>query len=155
VKKMLEAFDLLRSIGISLWQVKLKPKSRIPTNFQPLYVKRDECLSILSSLSDTVSIPEFKKRGNRRIQVGNFCLSNACLILCTASSSIKLNTAEVSPIKFLVIDEAAQLKECESTIPLQLPGLRHCILIGDERQLPALVKSKVLDHCILIVEFYH
>jgi senataxin len=55
VKKMLQAFDLLRSIGISLWQVKLKPKSRIPTNFQPLYVKRDECLSILSLLSKTFS----------------------------------------------------------------------------------------------------
>ncbi|CAK8565677.1 unnamed protein product [Lathyrus sativus] len=48
----------------------------------------------------------------------------------------------MTPVKFLVIDDAAQLKECESTIPLQLPGLSHCILIGDERQLPALVKSK-------------
>lgn len=83
-----------------------------------------------------------------RVEVGNFCLSNACLIFCTASSSVKLYTAEVSPIQFLVIDEAAQLKECESTIPLQLSGLRNCILIGDERQLPALVKSKVVDHCI-------
>jgi superfamily I DNA and/or RNA helicase len=47
------------------------------------------------------------------------------------------------PLEFLVIDEAAQLKECESAIPLQLPGLRHAILIGDERQLPAMVKSEV------------
>ena len=46
-------------------------------------------------------------------------------------------------LELLVIDEAAQLKECESTIPLQLPGLRHAILIGDERQLPAMVQSKV------------
>jgi senataxin len=51
-------------------------------------------------------------------------------------------------VKVLVIDEAAQLKECESAIPLQLSGLCHCILIGDERQLPALVKSKVLTHLI-------
>ncbi|CAJ2652924.1 unnamed protein product [Trifolium pratense] len=147
VKKMLQAFDLLRSIGISLWQVKLKPKSRIPTYFQPLYVKRDECISILSSLSGTVLIPVFDERDNMRVKVGNFCLSNACLILCTASSSVKLNTVEASPIQFLVIDEAAQLKECESAIPLQLSGLRHCILIGDERQLPALVKSKIADRC--------
>ncbi|KAJ6738456.1 DNA2/NAM7 HELICASE FAMILY [Salix koriyanagi] len=40
-------------------------------------------------------------------------------------------------------DEAAQLKECESTIPLQLSGLHHAILIGDERQLPATVNSKI------------
>lgn len=42
-----------------------------------------------------------------------------------------------------MIDEAAQLKECESTIPLQIPGLRHAVLIGDEQQLPALVKSEI------------
>ncbi|CAI8596972.1 unnamed protein product [Vicia faba] len=53
----------------------------------------------------------------------------------------------MTQVKFLVIDEAAQLKECESTIPLQLPGLQHCILIGDEKQLPALVKSKIADSC--------
>ncbi|KAH0760508.1 hypothetical protein KY290_016581 [Solanum tuberosum] len=45
----------------------------------------------------------------------------------------------------MVIDEAAQLKECESTIPLQLPGLRHAILIGDEKQLPAMVQSKICE----------
>jgi superfamily I DNA and/or RNA helicase len=42
-----------------------------------------------------------------------------------------------------LIDEAAQLKECESLIPLQLRGLKHAVLIGDECQLPATVKSKV------------
>lgn len=47
------------------------------------------------------------------------------------------------PLEYLLIDEAAQLKECESAIPLQLSVLRHAIFFGDERQLPALVKSKV------------
>ncbi len=51
-------------------------------------------------------------------------------------------------VEFLVIDEAAQLKECESAIPLQLYGLKRCILIGDERQLPAMVKSKVLRELV-------
>ncbi|KAF7075281.1 hypothetical protein CFC21_080064, partial [Triticum aestivum] len=45
------------------------------------------------------------------------------------------------PFELLVIDEAAQLKECESLIPLQL-GIHRAVLIGDECQLPALVKSK-------------
>uniref|UniRef100_A0A2N9HYT0 DNA2/NAM7 helicase-like C-terminal domain-containing protein n=1 Tax=Fagus sylvatica TaxID=28930 RepID=A0A2N9HYT0_FAGSY len=45
----------------------------------------------------------------------------------------------------LVIDEGSQIKECESIIPLQLPGLRHAVLIGDERQLPAMVKSKISE----------
>jgi len=47
------------------------------------------------------------------------------------------------PLELLIIDEAAQLKECEALIPLQLPGIRHAVLIGDEYQLPALVKSNV------------
>ncbi|CAJ2652925.1 unnamed protein product [Trifolium pratense] len=143
LKEMLQALDLLRCLGISLSQAKFK----IPANFQLLYAKRDECLSILSSLSETIYLPNFYNTDNMRVDVEYFCLSTACLILCTASSSIKLNKAWMKPIKFLVIDEAAQLKECESTIPLQLSGLCHCILIGDERQLPALVKSKIADQC--------
>ncbi|BAD87708.1 tRNA-splicing endonuclease positive effector-like [Oryza sativa Japonica Group] len=39
---------------------------------------------------------------------------------------------QASPFDLLVVDEAAQLKECESLIPLQLPGVRHAVLIGDE-----------------------
>nr|GEV10049.1 UvrD-like helicase, ATP-binding domain, P-loop containing nucleoside triphosphate hydrolase [Tanacetum cinerariifolium] len=31
----------------------------------------------------------------------------------------------------------------ESTIPLQLLGMKHAILVGDERQLPAMINSKV------------
>ncbi|KAK3421347.1 hypothetical protein EUGRSUZ_G01998 [Eucalyptus grandis] len=36
-----------------------------------------------------------------------------------------------------------QLKECESVIPLRLPGVKHLILVGDECQLPAMVESKL------------
>ncbi|KAG9137030.1 hypothetical protein Leryth_013858 [Lithospermum erythrorhizon] len=46
----------------------------------------------------------------------------------------------------VIIDEAAQLKECESCIPLQLHGFRHAVLIGDEKQLPAMVQSNMSGH---------
>jgi senataxin len=49
----------------------------------------------------------------------------------------------MKPVNLLVIDEAAQLKECESVIPLQLPGISHAILVGDECQLHAMVRSNV------------
>ncbi|KAF0933823.1 hypothetical protein E2562_019280 [Oryza meyeriana var. granulata] len=52
---------------------------------------------------------------------------------------------KASPFDLVVVDEAAQLEECESLIPLQLPGVRHAVLIGDECQLPALVKSRVCE----------
>ncbi|GJV46401.1 UvrD-like helicase, ATP-binding domain, P-loop containing nucleoside triphosphate hydrolase, partial [Tanacetum coccineum] len=54
-----------------------------------------------------------------------------------------LNAVSMEPLNIVVIDEAAQLKEAESTIPPQLPGIKHAILIGDERQLPAVVNSNV------------
>ncbi|XP_059643476.1 uncharacterized protein LOC132285325 [Cornus florida] len=101
-----------------------------------LYQK--ECLRILKHLSESVEVPNFSG-------IRSFCLQNACLIFCTASSSANLHTEGLTPVELLVIDEAAQLKECESAIPLQLPSLRHAILIGDERQLPAMVQSKICE----------
>lgn len=144
---------MLRSIGVSLHQAKFKKtlddceRENIPACFEPSNFEIDEFLRLLSLLSNSILLPELNGRGH----IEKFCLSNACLILCTVSSSIKLYTEGMAQVKFLVIDEAAQLKECESMIPLQLPGLQHCILIGDEKQLPALVKSKVLN---LIITFY-
>ncbi|KAL5102077.1 hypothetical protein RYX36_006404 [Vicia faba] len=144
VNKMLQALDLLKSLEISLRRAKFKQtvnhweEESIPACFGPSSLERNESIRLLSLLSNSVKLPQFKVKD----QAEKFCLSNASLILCTVSSSIKFYTEEMRPVQFLVIDEAAQLKECESTIPLQLPGLSHCILIGDERQLPALVKSK-------------
>ena len=73
-------------------------------------------------------------------EIKNFCLDSAALVFCTVSGSAKLRGQRMD---LLLIDEAAQLKECESLIPLQLHGLKHAVLIGDECQLPATVKSKV------------
>ncbi|CDY16691.1 BnaA09g20690D [Brassica napus] len=56
-----------------------------------------------------------------------------------------LEKAETGSIELLVVDEAAQLKECESVAALQLQGLRHVVLIGDELQLPAMVQSEVCE----------
>ncbi|KAM0829256.1 hypothetical protein ACQ4PT_066990 [Festuca glaucescens] len=78
--------------------------------------------------------------------IEEFLLQKSKGILCTASSSSRLHYVQkAQPFDLLVIDEAAQLKECESLIPLQIPGIRLAVLIGDEYQLPALVKSKVCD----------
>ncbi|XP_059295628.1 uncharacterized protein LOC132048965 [Lycium ferocissimum] len=99
---------------------------------------KTESIKVLKSLSERISLPNITDfRG--------FCLKGACLIFCTASSSSKLYTEGMTPLEMLVIDEAAQLKECETTIPLQLPGLRNAILIGDEKQLPAMVHSKICE----------
>ena len=106
--------------------------------------EKEELLHTLCFLSETIKLPKLTSKYG----ISQFCLKNACLLFCTASSSSKLYTEGMKQVQFLVIDEAAQLKECESAIPLQLYGLKRCILIGDERQLPAMVKSKVLRELV-------
>ncbi|XP_060669325.1 uncharacterized protein LOC107410487 isoform X2 [Ziziphus jujuba] len=100
---------------------------------------RINCLALFLSLPQSFNIPFFEKKW----EVKRFCLENTILVFCTVSSSSKLYAT--APFELLVIDEASQLKECESAIPLQLPGIRHAILIGDERQLPAMVESKISE----------
>jgi signal recognition particle GTPase len=151
VKKMRKALDLLKSFGTLLHTVSAVDKGLEQVlskklgrsrhgHLEKLSIVRKECVCILRSLPK--KFPRLPKSSNR-FAIKKFCLEKACLIFCTVSNSAKLHTEKMTPLEMLVIDEAAQLKECESTIPLQLPGLRHAILIGDERQLPAMVKSKV------------
>lgn len=106
-----------------------------------LHACRMSSLEILKHLQSILHFPEFKEK----FEVKQFCLANAYLIFSTASSSINLHTNGTKPLEVLVIDEAAQLKECEALIPLQLGGVRHVILVGDERQLPAMVQSKISE----------
>uniref|UniRef100_A0A5B6ZB49 Helicase MAGATAMA 3 n=1 Tax=Davidia involucrata TaxID=16924 RepID=A0A5B6ZB49_DAVIN len=130
VKKMIRVVGLLESVGTLLHK-----------RFTKLSSAKTECLQILRYLHERFSVPNIFEYDKIR----SFCLQNACLIFCTASSSVKLHTEGMTPLELLVIDEAAQLKECETMIPLQLAGLRHAILIGDERQLPAMVQSKICE----------
>ncbi|KAK9063837.1 hypothetical protein SSX86_017709 [Deinandra increscens subsp. villosa] len=100
---------------------------------------RAKTVSILKALQlslEGLGLPNVSHRS-----ITDFCFQNASLIFCTISTSYKLHTVKMKPVDILVIDEAAQLKEAESTIPLQLHGMKHAILIGDECQLPAMVSS--------------
>jgi senataxin len=149
VKKMIKALDSLKSLETLLCAVSVADKGLLEQVFskkvgselaqsRKLRVVKNECLNVLRSLPKNFPVPDFEYEW----EIKEFCLQNSCLIFCTVSSSAKLHDVMTS-LELLVIDEAAQLKECESTIPLQLPGLRHAILIGDEQQLPAMVRSKV------------
>nr|POE80710.1 tpr and ankyrin repeat-containing protein 1 [Quercus suber] len=107
-----------------------------------LNMKRGECIYILKVLLtalDALDLPSAMDPSS----VKKFCFQTSSLIFCTASSSHMLHSLNMKPLEFLVIDESAQLKECELIIPLQLPGLRHAILFGDHCQLPAMVNSNV------------
>jgi senataxin len=106
---------------------------------------RIKCLELLKMLLSSLELPiTSSKRAIRE-----FCMENASIIFCTVSSSSKVTSN--NKLELLVVDEAAQLKECETLIPLRLPALKHAILIGDECQLPATVKSKVSSWCYILV----
>ncbi|KAJ6684157.1 DNA2/NAM7 HELICASE FAMILY [Salix viminalis] len=151
VKNMIGALDSLSRLktllnGVSVGDKGLKlaindfeDEESSACQFSRLATERKDCIQMLNSLPRSFNVPDCFES----YQVRDFCLANACLVFCTASSSSKLHTKGMTPIKLLVVDEAAQLKECESTIPLQLSGLRHAVLIGDELQLPAMVQSKI------------
>ncbi|KAL1536813.1 hypothetical protein AAHA92_29400 [Salvia divinorum] len=123
--------------------------THMPTSCLPLdeVMKMMELLSVLQTLkiySWWPKVVEWNFNGKeQRCEVRKFCLENSRLIFCTVSSSAKLH--ETTPFELAIIDEAAQVKECESTITLQIPGLRHAILVGDEKQLPAMVISEVCE----------
>ncbi|XP_072151284.1 LOW QUALITY PROTEIN: uncharacterized protein [Setaria viridis] len=100
---------------------------------------RSLCLKLLKDLLSSLNLPI----GVDRNWVQNYCMRNATLIFCTASSSYRLHNAEIPPLDVLIVDEAAQVKECELVIPLRLHWLKHVILVGDDCQLRPLVRSQV------------
>ncbi|KAL5554237.1 hypothetical protein UlMin_041638 [Ulmus minor] len=154
VEKMFSAVDsllsfqmLLRTASNGVLRMEIEKDIENGNCFTAEYnVARYSTLLLLKSLTTAFPVPyTTDPYTDLRMTIKEFCLANAYLIFCTVSSSTKLHTKGMCPLELLVIDEAAQLKECESTIPLQLPGLRHAILVGDERQLPAMVQSKIAD----------
>ncbi|XP_026424181.1 uncharacterized protein LOC113320490 [Papaver somniferum] len=108
-----------------------------------LHKMRIESVQILRSISH--SLGDRLPSSTNRSFLTEFCLKNSSLIFSTVSSSYNLHEVDLEPLDLLVIDEAAQLKECESVIPLQLGDIRHAVLIGDECHPQARVKSMVSD----------
>lgn len=110
----------------------------------PILLERCKCIRLSTELR--LSLGDLKLPTTlSKAAIRDLCFQNASLFFCTASSSYKFHKVSVDPLDLLVIDEAAQLKECESAIPLQIRGINHAVLIGDECQLPAMVNSKVSE----------
>ncbi|CAD5333261.1 unnamed protein product [Arabidopsis thaliana] len=99
------------------------------------------CLRILRLLPERFEVSDMLENNDTK----TFCLQNADIIFCTASGAADMNPIRMGSVDLLVVDEAAQLKECESVAALQLSGLRHAVLIGDELQLPAMVHNEICE----------
>ncbi|MCL7027777.1 hypothetical protein MKW94_009867 [Papaver nudicaule] len=106
-----------------------------------LHKMRTESVQVLRSVGHSLGgrLPS----STNRSFLTEFCLKNSSLIFSTVSSSYNLHEVDLEPLDMLVIDEASQLKECESVIPMQLEAIRHVVLFGDEGHPRARVKSRV------------
>ncbi|XP_045089200.1 uncharacterized protein [Aegilops tauschii subsp. strangulata] len=100
---------------------------------------RSACLKLLKDLLHSLNLPT----GVDKNWVKNYCIRNATLLFCTTSSSYHLHDLNIAPLDVLIVDEAAQVRECELVISLRLHWLKHVVLVGDDCQLSAMVKSKV------------
>ncbi|KAK8583040.1 hypothetical protein V6N13_069804 [Hibiscus sabdariffa] len=148
---LLDSFEtLLFSDGIASEELELVLHSKdyklLPQNccgpYHLLCSIRSQCLSVLRALRDSLSELKLPSAMDKA-PIVQFCFQSASLFFSTACCSYKLYDIRMKPLNVLVIDEAAQLKECESAIPMQLHGIVHSVLIGDEWQLPATVLSNV------------
>ncbi|KAE8646153.1 hypothetical protein Csa_015585 [Cucumis sativus] len=142
-------------VSKKLFSTKLEEKEEVMKNndeYKKLLKEINDCVLVLNSLKHSLSRLKLPQTSCKR-DVEDFCFENASLFFCTVSSSFKLYSRRtMAPLETLVIDEAAQLKECEAAIPLQFPSIKHAILIGDECQLPAMVESKIFTYVNLLLE---
>jgi senataxin len=157
--KLLEG-ELEEDCNPVTWSEQLACVRTNTCNKSKFKLARSLCVQELRYLRENFDLPNYYN--TNEIQL--YLLQRTKCILCSVSSSSRLygvpmdksafyigqllkNPEKLNPVELLIVDEAAQLKECETLIPLQLPGIRQAVFIGDEYQLPALVKSKVSYMC--------
>ncbi|XP_042013425.1 uncharacterized protein LOC121761816 isoform X2 [Salvia splendens] len=157
-QKIMQLFSLLDSLekllfennGITCMDLETIFMQQIMTGSESfldttsLQCVRSQCLFIIKSLQTSLSNLGFPKVFGKS-STEEFCFQKASLVFCTISSAFKLHSVDMDPFQLLVIDEAAQVKECETTIAFQIKDVRHAILVGDEIQLPATVSSKLSE----------
>ncbi|XBI58787.1 hypothetical protein VPH35_039966 [Triticum aestivum] len=100
---------------------------------------RYTCIKLLKDLLHLLNLPT----GVDKNWVKNYCICNATLLFCTTSSSYQLHHMDIAPLDVLIVNEAAQVRECELVISLRLHWLKYVVLVRDDCQLSAMVKSKV------------
>ncbi|CAM0870528.1 unnamed protein product [Alopecurus aequalis] len=127
---------LKRGLGCLSTEISVCPQSSIE---KELDGARSACLKLLKDLQHSLNLPT----GVDKNWVQQYCIRNATLLFCTTSSSYRLHHMEIAPLDVLIVDEAAQVRECELVIPLRLHWLKHVVLVGDDCQLSAMVKSQV------------
>lgn len=80
----------------------------------------------------------------KRYSLEKYLLNYAKIVFATLITAGRDSMLDMNPIDFLLVDEAAQSVEAATLIPMRYKP-RKVLLVGDTKQLPATVISKVLD----------
>jgi hypothetical protein len=115
---------------------------------EKLTAKTDKDLSKILLRDRVAGKLEMKKYSMRSRE--NICLQDAKLVIGTPFKSSRLKNQRFD---ILVIDEAANLKECESMIPLTIDGINYVVLVRDDNQLESVVMSPVC-FCYKTIRMY-
>ncbi len=105
-----------------------------------------ELLTILNRLVD-----KWTRIGREALE--SYLLDGASIIFATLISAGRKTLLNMAPIDFLLVDEAAQSVEAATLIPMRFQP-KKVLLVGDTKQLPATVISRVLDNSRSVAKHY-
>jgi len=112
-------------------------------NIGPVKAK-EELLEILNKLNTNVN--SLHGKISRLEDLDILLLNRAQVIFCTLSVAGRSRMKLIDKVSTLIVDEAAQATEVDTIIPFQhLPN--KCLLVGDTKQLPAVVTSELAKKC--------
>ncbi|CAI5532598.1 unnamed protein product [Closterium sp. Naga37s-1] len=102
-------------------------------------------LQRIHAASPAFNLPGLSSSSSSWESIADACVKGARLVLSTVSSSARSLIRLSGAFPLLLLDEAAQLVEAEALVALQAGGVQHAVLVGDPRQLPATVMSKLAE----------
>ncbi|KAF9608114.1 hypothetical protein IFM89_006041 [Coptis chinensis] len=94
---------------------------------------------ILNMLKHGRRIPNTTEKQCNRL----FCLDKSPLIFCSVARLLSLKGC--GSVAVLIMDNADLIKEWESVLPLQLKGLRHVLLMGNDYEFQRTFKSQISE----------
>jgi len=113
-------------------------------DFNIILKTKEELLEKLNLLNGCLSSLYDKISSLKDVDIA--LLNIAKVIFCTLSVSGRSRMRLMDPIDTLIVDEAAQATEVGTIIPFQhYPS--KCLLVGDTKQLPAVIHSELTKCC--------
>ena len=151
VKASLSLFDELRVIDLKLPYSLLEQLQAQLKTAQNLPLCRTKCNLLGDTLSKITScfvqmsniLTKLNKKGakGKPPPIEKVLLNKARIIFCTLCVSGRPSMQVMQEVDILIVDESSQCVEAETLLPF-IYNPKKCLIVGDTKQLPAVVLSK-------------